>query len=675
MNEKTKKWNPAVWLKNTSIRFRLYMVLVVFGIPLAVLATLITKERVQEVDALKLELTGFRMIMPAIDVLREGTNRRAEMAVCILGGSTCARAQETTGKLDQAFQRLEQESAQSGSRLQVADIVTQMKQEYLALKARGTALTPDENDALHRSILTKTMRIMRIVQNTGALSLDSDQSTYTLVDGLVNHMAPMYLESEDLRVAMYPYVARHVMNDRGRERAVYALATIDQKALVWREKLDGAIKGDAALEPIQPMQDKAKGLREKFQDILVKSVVNVERIGMPLETFFQESNPFVTGYDDVTAFASEYLLKRIEARSAASVRQLIFVLATVIGSVLICALLLMFIVRSITMPLSVTVDKVKVVAGGDLTQRLDIDSKDEVGNLAAGMNTLVNNLDSIIYKIFDASSQLTSSSNNLSEASNSLSASTEQSSRQSQTIAASATQMNQNLQVVASAIEEMSVSIAEVARKTGEAASIANKANVSSRETNTVVKALGESAKEIGKVIETISAIASQTNLLALNAAIEAAGAGEAGKGFAVVAAEVKELARQSAQATEEIKQKISAIQESTEQAVTAIDGITSVVGEVSEISTTIASSVEEQSIAAREIAQNVSQSSQASSDVTMNINGVSSAAKAGAQDAGRAAVLASDLQKISAGLSEIVTQFKFSQNGKNGHVVEPSLN
>lgn len=688
MNQKKSKWNPAVWLKNTSIRFRLYMVLVVFAIPLLALAFQVSRARLDEVTQLNNEETGVGHIVPLLGILKEVTNRNAAVTVCQVGGDACPQIPKITASIDEYFGKADEQEARHGAAHKTAEMYAGMKKKWGILKARGVTGSVQQNNADHREIAVAARDMMRVIYRTSDLTLDTDAATFAVIDGMVNYLVVLYVDAEDLRTSLYPVVAGKVGTAADLTHTTDYIRFIERQARSYRECIDVANQADSSgLDKLVDLVPKAKADREKFQNDVLFPTISAGRITMDVDDFYRASVNFTGGYDLILEEAAAYLTKRIQMRVAAANRQVILALAMVIGSVVICAILLFLIVRSITLPLHQTVAKVRVVADGDLTQRLDIDSKDEVGSLAAGMNTLVNNLDSIIFKIFDASSQLASSSGNLAEASNSLSASTEESSRQSQTIAASATQMNQNLQVVASAIEEMSVSIGEVARKTGEAASIANKANTTSRETNTIVKALGESAKEIGKVIETISGIASQTNLLALNAAIEAAGAGEAGKGFAVVAAEVKELARQSAQASEEIKQKISAIQQSTEQAVVAIDGITNVVGEVSEISTTIASSVEEQSIAAREIAQNVSQSSQASSDVTMNINGISTASKAGAQDAGRAATLAADLQKISASLSEIVTQFKFTQNGKNGthgangsngaavHAVAASLN
>lgn len=339
-----------------------------------------------------------------------------------------------------------------------------------------------------------------------------------------------------------------------------------------------------------------------------------------------------------------------------------FVSISILVSAMAIALLVSWILtRGVAAPVLAAVARIKDIAEGegDLRKRLDVQSKDEVGELAQWLNRFIEKIQNIVREIAQNTDELLLAARRTTESSESLSAGTEQMSAQSASIASAATQMSQNIQVISSSVEEMSTSVAEVARKTSEAANVAGEADRTALDASHTVSELGESATEIGKVIETIVNIASQTNLLALNASIEAAGAGDAGRGFAVVASEVKELARQSATASEDIKGRIHAIQGSTRKAIEAIGNITGVIAQVNDISGAIASAVEEQSITSREIARNVEQSSQAAGDVTRNIAGVSTAATGGARDAQAVAALAKDLNTLSDRLSSIVKQFK----------------
>lgn len=317
--------------------------------------------------------------------------------------------------------------------------------------------------------------------------------------------------------------------------------------------------------------------------------------------------------------------------------------------------------RYISTPLQNAVDRVRDLAEGegDLTKRLEVNSTDEVGDMAKWINQFISNIHDIVKEMSSNTNDVKASAGSLTGASQNLSAGMEEMSVQSRNISAAATQMNQNFQVISSSVEELSTSVGEVARNASDASKIAREADKTANETNQKIKQLGVDAQEIGKVVEAIQGIASQTNLLALNAAIEAAGAGDAGKGFAVVASEVKELARQAAEASDEIKTRIEAIQNSTEMAVESISMITSVISKINEFSTSIASSVEEQSITAKEIAGNVNQSAQASSDVVQNITGISTATQDGAKNAQSLSGLATQLDTLSSRLGQIVSRFR----------------
>jgi methyl-accepting chemotaxis protein len=365
----------------------------------------------------------------------------------------------------------------------------------------------------------------------------------------------------------------------------------------------------------------------------------------------------------------------------------ILILVFAAGAVIIAIV----ISRSITIPLMKVVDMVKDIAQGegDLTKRLAVTTKDELGELSSSLNTFIERLNTIIVNITSNAETVAASSRELLIVSEQVSLGTEELSLKANTVASASEEMSSNMSSVAAASEEaatnisivsdsasnMQQTLAEVAENCDRAKTISGDATTQVDKAAERVAFLGTAAQEISKVTEAITDIAEQTNLLALNATIEAARAGDAGKGFAVVAGEIKELARQTASATKDIKERILKIQNYTEDTVLDVTKISAVITDVNGIVLTIADSVEEQSGNARDVAENigqastgitevnenVSQSSQVSSEIAKDIAGVNAVAN----DMSRTSTLlnqsATDLSGLSSNLRDLISVFKVS--------------
>jgi len=339
---------------------------------------------------------------------------------------------------------------------------------------------------------------------------------------------------------------------------------------------------------------------------------------------------------------------------------------TVVGLVLavvsILSLTVLATARLVTRPIGQLVERFEDIAAGagDLTRRVEVVSRDEVGRLARLFNAFMDGIQRDVSSIGHVSAALAGASQELAHLSQQIVAASDETSARAASISSAANQVSSNVGTVASAADEMGASIREIANSVHQAAQVGTDAVESADATAGRFAELAESGSTIGHIVEVIHSIAEQTNLLALNATIEAARAGGAGKGFAVVAAEVKKLAGETAEATGEIDRKVASIRASTEGADAAIREATEIIKRINEIQIAIASAVEQQSVTTTEIGRSVSEAAQASSDIADSISGLAETADHVASGASSIQASAEDLARLAAELGAVVARFTY---------------
>lgn len=333
----------------------------------------------------------------------------------------------------------------------------------------------------------------------------------------------------------------------------------------------------------------------------------------------------------------------------------------IISGMVIAIGLGVFIARVISIPVRKLSDAAVLIADGDLNISLDIDSKDEVGNLAKAFIKMSDNLNDVMSNINNASEQVASGAKQVSDSSMALSqGATEQ----------------------ASSIEELTASIEEIATQTRQNAESANEANnlAEDAKSNAVqgngqmkemLKAMddiNDASSNISKIIKVIDEIAFQTNILALNAAVEAARAGQHGKGFAVVAEEVRNLAARSANAAKEttamIEGTIKKVEGGTRIANDTANALNSIVDGVAKV----ANIVSNIAIASNEQATGIAQ-------VNQGIMQVSQVVQTNSATSEESAAASEELSSQAELLREQVRRFKLRRNNYSGYKGFENLN
>jgi len=293
-------------------------------------------------------------------------------------------------------------------------------------------------------------------------------------------------------------------------------------------------------------------------------------------------------------------LAKTSAESAIQIKSSAIVTGLAVGGVLSLAVLALafFTIRSITRPLNSAVQSANAMANGDLTQRVEVNSKDEIGQMMAAMKMMSEKISNVIHEI-------KSSADNIASASEQVSAT-------AQSISQATNEQAASVEETSASVEQMSASINQNAENSKVTDGIAGKAATDANEGGSAVKDTVVAMKSIADKISIIDDIAYQTNLLALNAAIEAARAGEHGKGFAVVAAEVRKLAERSQVAAQEIGEVAKSSVGLAERAGDLLDEIVPSINKTSDLVQEIYAASEEQSSGALQITAAMNQLSQA---------------------------------------------------------------
>lgn len=311
----------------------------------------------------------------------------------------------------------------------------------------------------------------------------------------------------------------------------------------------------------------------------------------------------------------------------------------------------------------------------DLSLRLPVTSKDEIGQMALSFNAFANKLQQLMGEIVNATVQ--------------LSAAAEEMSAVTQTTRTQVESQTQETMQVASAINELESTVKDVAHNAENASRSASETDNEAKSGNNIIQStvlginslaeeieqssqviekLKTDSQAITKVLDVIKNIAEQTNLLALNAAIEAARAGEQGRGFAVVASEVRILAQRTQDSTLEIEGLIATLQsgavnavdsmqtnknsivtlvENAEGATNALKSITQMISSINQMNAMIATAAEEQSVVVGQVNESVTNIHEVSNNTLVSAEQISDAS--------------AELAVLGAKLQGQVSQFKIS--------------
>jgi methyl-accepting chemotaxis protein len=428
--------------------------------------------------------------------------------------------------------------------------------EQVATAAHDTLATPLAKERLIAEWYTQ---IFGAVRRTAAIVKSSDPSltAYFKEDAALTAKA-----AADLVKQIEPLIAGD------QETALF-------KRITEQRKLYGAARDNA-------VKAKAEGNQELADKILDESFTPTAKAyqeSIRELVAMQRSNIAATSSDiDATAHRGQLVIAGLTA-----------------AAVLFGALFSWMLTRGITRPIRAAVQAAETVAAGDLSHRLEADTKDETGALLRALGHMNDSLARIVSEVRSGTDTIGTASGEISAGSLDLSSRTEQQAASLEETAASMEQLTGTVRQNADNARQANQLAITASRVAVDAGSVVG-------QVITTMGSINESSRKIVDIIGVIDGIAFQTNILALNAAVEAARAGEQGRGFAVVASEVRTLAQRSAAAAKEIKgligdsvEKVDAGTRLVDQTGATMEQVVGAIQRVTDIMAEIASASQEQ--------------------------------------------------------------------------------
>ena len=309
-----------------------------------------------------------------------------------------------------------------------------------------------------------------------------------------------------------------------------------------------------------------------------------------------------------------------------------------------------FSVRSITRSLAQASELAERIAGGDLSHDVQVQNKDEVGQLVEAMGRMQEALRGLVRQVQEAAGNISTASAEIASGNHDLSHRTEQT-------AASLEETASSMDLLTSTVQQSAESSSHASNFATTAAEVAGRGGAVVAQVVSTMDQITTSSRKIADIIGVIDGIAFQTNILALNAAVEAARAGEQGRGFAVVASEVRSLAGRSAEAAKEIKALIGASVERVE------DGAR-LVGQAGETMTEIVGSVRRVSDIIGEITSSSAEQRDNIAQISQAVRQLDQMTQQNAALVEQSTAASESLREQASGLTRAVSQFKLSGSG-----------